>query len=573
MSVIIKSEIPLKGYAGNLATMLNSNAQKFRQKVLYQEYHDGAYQPLSWQRFQSEVASLQQELLARGLTAGDRVAFLSPNRREMLELELAVMALGAASVPVFAGYTPNWADTLIRFCEPKFIVVADETQLAKISNPQKYSTIIHFDSIRNDQNQNLIPFADLIKPTHSKPVIEGEDIDADTVCLMMYTSGTMGKPKLVQLTHRNILSQQAAMRTLWNLNHTDRFLAYLPWHHSFGGIFEKYAAITNGASLALEHGFGKNIQTLINNWRQIRPTVFFSVPRVYQEIATLVQQDREIENLIFHDELRFIFTAAAPLPKHISDMFENRNIPVVEGWGLTETSPCCTITDPGLPRLAGVVGKPIPGVSLKIADDGEILVKGPNVMTGYFKNPEATDKVLLEDGWFATGDVGEITESGLKLISRKDRIFKLSNAKKVIPTQIENMIVKDCSYLAHAYVAGSSHDHPVALLFPNRALFSKVLQDETMKTGCKCPRNLADLAACLKHCLEECNQLLDFKYYRIESAMLLDYELSIEKEELTPSMKLAPNIIGSVFEANINYLYDPSQPIPEKVYVIPLDQR
>ena len=178
--------------------------------------------------------------------------------------------------------------------------------------------------------------------------VTGLDVPADTVSLMMYTSGTMGRPKCVQLTHGNILSQQAAMKALWDLNQEDRFLSYLPWHHSFGGIFEKFAAIVNGATLSLENGYGKDIGTLLKNWSHVRPTVFFSVPRIYQEIAIRATQDPVIEKTIFHDELRFVFTAAAALPKNIADLFANYGVPVIEGWGLTETSPCCTTTDPNI---------------------------------------------------------------------------------------------------------------------------------------------------------------------------------------------------------------------------------
>lgn len=570
MSKILRTELLLPDYPKNLATMLDSNTRLYGNHPIYQEVQNDRYDPLSWNQFKDDISVIQQNLKNRGLAKGNRVAILSPNRKEMLEIELAIMSMGAIAVPIFAGYTANWADTLVKFCEPQFVVVADSKQLAKISSPESYGAIIHFEPIEQTKLNNFIHYSELLSSANDSNEIQGATIPHDTVCLMMFTSGTMGKPKCVQLTHGNILSQQAAMRTLWKLSHQDRFLSYLPWHHSFGGIFEKYAAITNGAVLSLEHGYGKHVNIILENWKKVRPTVFFSVPRIYQEIASLIQQDREIEKLIFHDELRFIFTAAAPLPQNISDIFLEHNIPVIEGWGLTETSPCCTVTDPKVSRNSGVVGKPIPGVTLKLADDGEILVKGPNVMRGYFKNPETTKKVLSKNGWFSTGDIGEYTPAGLRLISRKDRIFKLSNAKKVVPTKIENLVVKDCAYLAHAYVTGKNHDYPVALLFPNKSMFSKALEESKQKIGCDCPNSIGDLADCLKRCLKKSNDLMDFKYYRIKSAMLIDYELSIENEELTPSMKLAPNVVGDVFEANIEHLYDDKKPLPEKVYVIHL---
>ena len=570
-SNIYTNSIPLPDYAVNLAILLKSNAGKFSENPIYQEVISGTYVTLNWKQFSLHVQSIQSWLLSNGFNPGDRLAFLSQNCQEMLELELAVMAMGAISVPIFAGYSADQADRLLQFCNPTFAAVSDQDQFNKIESSELIKKIIHFSPIENNGHLNLISYKDLISHTSDSTDIVGLDVPADTISLMMYTSGTMGKPKCVQLTHKNILSQQAAMKALWDLNHHDRFLSYLPWHHSFGGIFEKFAAIVNGATLSLEHGYGKNIDTLLDNWEKVKPTVFFSVPRIFQEIATRVMQDRNVEKMIFHDELRFIFTAAAPLPKNIADLFDDHGIPVVEGWGLTETSPCCTITDPAIPREQGVVGIPIPGVSIKIATDGEILVKGHNVMTGYYHNPEATVDVMEEDGWFRTGDVGEYTDTGLKLISRKDRIFKLSNAEKVVPTEIENLIAKDCAYLAHAIMVGNGRDYPVMLLFPNKNLFSQQLDESLRSKECKCPSGINDYFRCLSNCLQKWNQSIDTKYSRYKKAMLIDYELSIENEELTPSMKLAPNIVGKVFKAHIESLYKPGEMKSEKVYVINLE--
>lgn len=570
-NTIISSKLPLPDYPRNLADMLNRNSRKFTDHPIFQEAEKGKYVPLLWGQFEKDIISIQNSLSALGLVKGDRVAILSRNCQDMLELELAVMAMGAVSVPIYAGYPANQADRLTGFCEPRIVAAADQEQFEKLKNPQQFEQIIHFSPLQTD-DVNLIPFSDLLTSPGSGKSIAGEEISPDTITLMMYTSGTMGKPKCVQLTHSNILSQQAAMKVLWNLSSKDRLLSYLPWHHSFGGIFEKFAAVTNGAVLSLEHGFGKDISILLDNWRQVLPTVFFSVPRIYQQIATRVIQSAEIEKLIFHGELRFIFTAAAPLPQSIAEMFIKRNIPVIEGWGLTETSPCCTVTDPEVSRTPGVVGKPIPGISLKLAKDGEIMISGPNIMTGYYKNNKETDKVLTDDGWFYTGDVGEFTETGLKLIGRKDRIFKLSNAEKVVPTEIENIIGKDCAYISYAFVAGSGKDYPVTLLFPNKEMFSQIPDESQLKSGCECPKNLEDFSSCLTDCLHELNTSMNVKYLRPQRALLIDYELSIENEELTPSMKLAPNTIAKVFKADIEYLYNSEKPLNHKVYIINLEQ-
>lgn len=565
-------------YPKNLAIMLNSNADRFGESAIYQQPEGNSYQQLSWRSFRQNVARIQDALVVRGLKPGDRVAILSPNRRELLEIEHAIMAMGGISVPIFAGYPSSSARPLLAFCEPRFVIVADKTQFEKLESPDQYDLIIHFDQLGGecDSAKNIISFSSLLTEPSSDERISGEEIPADSICLMMFTSGTMGKPKCVQLTHGNILSQQAAMHELWQLSDKDRFLSYLPWHHSFGGIYEKYAAIYNGAVLSLESGFGKDIDLLIENWERVKPTVFFSVPRVYQQIMTLVMGDPAIERIVFHDDLRFVFTAAAPLPKTISDLFAKRNIPVYEGWGLTETSPCCTITDPAAPRDPGVVGKPIAGVSLRLTDEGEIQVKGPNVMKGYFHNKEATTRVLSQDGWFSTGDVGKFTENGLRLISRKDRIFKLSNAEKVMPAEIENLIVEDCSFLSHAFLTGNGYDHPVVLLFPNKSMFAQRPDKSKLKENCDCPGGIKDLSHCLTHCLKHVIDGIDPKYARPQAAMLIDHELSMEREELTPSMKLAPNVVGRIYKAKIERLYDDTDCVDESeeaenVYILDLE--
>jgi long-subunit acyl-CoA synthetase (AMP-forming) len=572
MSRILQSPIAQPPYPANLARMLNVNSATYARLPIYQEARNsGTMQPLSWQQLKADVRSLQLKLGYLGLKTGDRVAFLSANRVELLELELAVMAMGAVSVPIFPGYSKETCVNLVTFCEPTLIALSDQAQLDKLEGSYNPAGIIHFDALENAP-PNALPFKELLSQGPDSEPIGDENLPPSTVALMMYTSGTMGRPKCVQLTHGNILSQQAAMKALWHMSHKDRLLSYLPWHHSFGGIFEKFAAITNGAVLSLEHGYGRDIDLLLENWRAVKPTVFFSVPRIYQALATRSAQDAEIERLIFHNNLRFIFTAAAPLPAGIAQQFIDRGIQVIEGWGLTETSPCCTVTDPESERIPGIVGHPIPGVELKLATDGEILVRGENVMAGYFHNGQANKAAFTDDGWFRTGDVGAFTEHGLKLISRKDRIFKLSNAEKVIPAEIENLIAADCAYMAQAYVAGSGKDHPVALLFPNRAMFEMIPDESRLKAGCRRPGNLQNLAHCLTTCLNDLNTSMTVKYNRLQAAMLIDYNLSIENSELTPSMKLAPNVVGRVFKANIESLYGNANSQSDKVYVINLDQ-
>lgn len=567
----LKSDKKLGEVIPNLAIMLQQNATKFRDHFVYKERIGNAYQGISWSEFYNNLSIIAANLKRYGFSKGDKMVIFSRNRLEMLELELAVMASGGIAVPIFANYNQETAELLIVHSDARFLAVSGEQQLRNISPTLPLEHIFIFDNIQSDNFPNLTPFSELLKDNSKSDLSLKFDAAPDDICLNMYTSGTTGIPKCVQLIHENILSQRTAMEELWDINENDRFLSYLPWHHSFGGIYELFSALYYGATLHLESSYGKDPKVIFANWIMVQPTVFFSVPKVYQALFDLTKENPETEKVFFHPELKFIFTAAAPLPERLSNEFEKRNIPVLEGWGLTETSPCCTITDPKIKREPGIVGKPIPGVSIRIDPMNEIQVKGPNVMVGYYKNDEANRDIFTQDGWFRTGDVGEITPSGLKLITRKDRIFKLSNGEKVVPTELEALIQKKCHYVSYALVEGSGKEYPVALLFPNYGLLDHSDPDNPLIEGCVCPRNLGELSKCLHGCLNDANCGIGQDFAKIKAAVLIDDELSLDKQTLTPSMKVVPKRVLNVYKAHLENLYDEQEPIKEKVYVIKLD--
>jgi long-chain acyl-CoA synthetase len=221
-------------------------------------------------------------------------------------------------------------------------------------------------------------------------------------------------------------------------------------------------------------------------------------------------------------------------------------------------------------RESGVVGFPLPGIQIRLASDGEILVKGPNVMKGYYNNDEANKGIFTDDGWYCTGDIGEITETGLKLITRKDRIFKLSNGEKVVPSDLEKLIELKCHYISFAMVCGSGEEYPVAILFPNKKLLERPDYVTSPLEGCYCPRSLTELGKCLRGCLHDANCGIGQKFAKISSAMIIDDELSLEKGTLTPSMKAAPNKIMNAYRAHLENLYGAINPLDNEVYIIRL---
>lgn len=569
---------PLGDVIPNIAQMLRINADRFGDKIVFREKRDGQYVELTWDRFYNDICRIAANLKKFGFMYGDKMVIFSRNRFEMLELELALMSAGGVAVPIFFNYSSETAGQLIQHSDSKFLTVGSTEQLDRINPDLPLKNIFIFDELspseysnRKVKHKNLSLFSELLRESDNVTFDLNFNEHPDEICLNMYTSGTMGNEKCVQLSHKNILSQQAAIQLALNLDADDRFLSYLRWHHSFGGIFEIFGALYNGASMTLESSLGTNPAEILENWREVKPTVFFSVPLIYQAIIDLIAGDKKAEEEFFHPGLKFVFTAAAPLPKRISDEFEKRNIPVVEGYGLTETSPCCTLTDPKIKREPGVVGFPIPGVTIRLAGDGEILVKGPNIMKCYYKNDKANEDIFTEDGWFRTGDIGEITETGLQLITRKDRIFKLLNAEKVIPTRIEGSILKKCPYISYALVEGKGRSYPVALLFPNRRLLDKTNNVNGDFPECNCPEDITGLSGCISNCLKELNYSMSQKFSWIKAAMLVDDELSIENKTLTPSLKLAPNNAREFYKSHIEKLYGEDVKVVGNVYILPLD--
>ncbi len=553
----------------NIAALIERQAARFGDRDAFCWKEGTAYRGISWTELQGTVVRVAANLQALGFGAGDKMVLFSPNRLEMLVLELAVMASGGIAVPLFAWFRHDTAGLLIRHSGARHLAVAGQYQMDQAGGMNDLETVIAFDAVRAGASGAAIPFGELLAAQDVRPL--NTTLPADTICLNMYTSGTMGTPKCVQLTHENILSQRAALERLWPLDENDRFLSYLPWHHSFGGIFELFTALYHGATLSLESGYGKDPELLLENWKLVQPTVFFSVPRIYEDLLTLCKRDPANANAVFHPGLKFVFTAAAPLPAQVSAEFERRGIPVYEGWGLTETSPCCTLTDPSREREPGTVGFPIPGVNLRLGDENEIQVKGPNVMVGYYRNDEANAEAFTPDGWFRTGDIGEITESGLKLVARKDRIFKLSNGEKVIPSEMESLIQAKCHYVSYALVEGSGREYPVALLFPNRSLLESPDYSLSPMEGCFCPRTFEELGKCLQGCLQDANCGIRQKFAKIKSAAMIDDALRIDNNTLTPSMKIAPRNVASVYKAHLENMYGGAERIDEPVFVIRLE--
>ena len=588
----LKSPLSLGQVKPGIGAMLLENRDRYRDSNAFAERQGGPYHHWSWQQMVTDILRFATLALPENTLNEDapdnRVAFVSANGYHRLVAEMAVMGTGMVAVPVFAGYAPGLMSDLLGFADIGMLVTDDLEKIALLRAGCLPTRIVVMNASGTSSDPELleklsglgvasITFMDDLLAEEDSGDTTGleqrmRSVTPDRLAMIMFTSGTSSFPKGVQLTHGNLMSQQKALEILWQPESGMRFLCYLPWHHSFGGLFERLFALHSGGCLAIDDSGGKDAGRLLQNFSEVKPNVYFSVPKVYQDIVTRILADPELGDSFFHDSLKFVFTAAAPLPISTSEIFKHKGVPVVEGWGLTETSPCCTLTELSLERTPGVVGFPIPGVELKLGEENEILVKGPNVMRGYFRQSEATAKVF-DDGWFRTGDVGAISDEGVRIISRLDRMFKLDNGEKIFPARIEDRIAGRCKFIKYAYVFGSGQKNPSLLAFPNHELMSANGGGDLDQSDCEYPGCLGDLAGCLGDCIEA-EQKAGALFERVDAAVVVDTELTVEANQLTPSFKLIPRKIAEDFGEHMRALqHKQMDKLPADAYVIDMEKK
>ncbi|MBZ5637152.1 MAG: AMP-binding protein [Acidobacteriia bacterium] len=567
---VIYSTLEPVGPRETVGSMLARNAAAMAERAVFSEKRGGRFVGVTWEDFLHDVVSLGQFLASCGIGRKDRVAVVSRNRGEMLVAEFASMCLGAVYVPIFPGYSAEQTRALIDQSGAVALLLSDRQQLDKVFVPPSVRLIVSFEPIARARVDEAIAGREAeyftFKAALRRNGTGDQDdlrlkmflwsaarLDPDAPCLLLYTSGTTGPQKGVLLSHDNILSQQRALSQLWRIGPQDRLLSYLPWHHGFGGIFEKYTALYQGATLALDDGVGEDFDLLLRNWKEIRPTVFFGTPKIYQQLVGHVRLHPEDEGRVFHEELRFLFTSATPLPANLSDFLASKRIPLIEGWGLTETSPCCTLTNVDEPRtVRGMVGYPLPGVRIRLAEDGEILVQGPNVTRGYHGDPEATAKVLPGDGWLRTGDLGGFAGDGLRLVGRKDRVFEMAGGGRIFPTEIENDLAGRNKYVRHVVVAGDGRSFLSALIFPDFFLIEEEFGKDREKAE-------SVVKESLRRTVLEFNRERVVEHERLQAFAVVSKELSIEDNELTPSMKVRVRNVLRNAEEHLEAIYAPTE--------------
>jgi len=530
-----------------------------------EELADG-WREVSWGEADERVAALGRALLARGVRKGDAVAVLARTRLEWLLLDWAIMSIGAVVVGLYPSNTASECGYILGHSEAVLAFVEDEAQRAKLEGI--------FD-------RPVIGFAELAafeEEGRSHVELEPEPVGEDDLATLIYTSGTTGPPKGCMLTHRNLVN--AATRATSSTDETDVVLLFLPMAHSFARIAHQGSAF-NGATVALVADVARVPEAL----QHTHPTFLPAVPRVYEKIHAntigeieragglkralgrwaldvgmrasrqrreqgpvsplLALQEKLADRIVFAKvkdrlggRLRLGISGAAPLGLDVLEFFNALGILVIEGYGLTETSSSLTVNDEHDYRL-GTVGRPVDGCEVKLDEDGEILTRSASVFVGYYKDPEATAAAFTEDGWFRTGDVGELDSDGfLKITDRKKDLIITAGGKNIAPQNIENAL-KASRFVSQAVAIGDRRPYIVALITLDRAEVDASGRD---------PQEL------VQEVVDDVNRDR-VRVEQIKRFAVLPRDFTQEDGEVTPTLKLRRRVVHEHFADEIDKLY------------------
>jgi long-chain acyl-CoA synthetase len=589
--------------AETLSQLFLNTIKSFPKDDLMLYKKEGDYTPISTDEVGKRVKYLALGLRDLGQGAGDKLIIFSENRPEWVMTDLANLCLGGVTVPIYTSLVPEQIKYIIDNSDAKVVVFSGEEMWEKIKAIQsELVKVEHFITYQAEGAEGTLTFADVQKRgerlDEEQPDLFEElalKVKPDDVASIIYTSGTTGVPKGVMLMHSNFVSNVESVTAIIEFTEKDTVLSFLPLSHVLERMVT-FAYLCKGCSIA----YAESIDTVAENLLEIRPQIMVSVPRVFEKIYAKVMDNvlassslkrkiffwaartgREYGKRILLDQpisgslqfkknlahklvfskiiektggrVRFFVSGGAPLSKDIAEFFYAMGLVVLEGYGLTETSPVIAVNTLEDVKF-GSVGKPIPGVEVKIAEDGEILTKGPHIMKGYYKMEEETQEAI-KDGWFCTGDVGTLDEHGfLTITDRKKDLIVTAGGKNVAPQPIENTL-KTNAYVSNAVIIGDKRKFISALIVPN---FDKLVEYADVNNI-----SYSDYSD-----LVENDQILNFieseinratpglaSYEKVKKVVLLDREFEIEKGEITPTLKVKRNIIEQKYKPIIDTIY------------------
>jgi len=586
----------------SLVQVFTRSMEKFPDRPLFGVKHEGQWQWMTYGEWGDRVRRLRTGLQKLGVGPGDRVAIISNNNPEWAIAAYASYGLGAAFVAMYESQLDKDWKHIIKDCGAKVLFVANGQIAQRVRGfrddlPELEEVVVLAGTPQGDDRS----FSELLDNEPSDLVDPGPD----AIAVFIYTSGTTGDPKGVRLTHKNLAYNVSAIHAVFPLEPDDRSLCFLPWAHSFGQTVELHGMLSMGASL----GLAEAVDKIVANLAEVRPTVFISVPRVFNRIydglharmneegglkkklfeaaiETAEQRKRlaaegkhsgwldlkfnMLDRLVFSKvrerfggRLKYAFSGGAAISREVAEFIDNLGITVYEGYGLSETSPIATANYPGA-RKIGTVGKPIPGVEIEIdfsatedPTQGEILIFGHNVMEGYHHLDEANAEVLVEKNGrrgFRSGDMGRIDDEGfLHITGRVKEQYKLLNGKYVVPTPLEEKM-KLSPYISNAMVHGMNQEYNVAIVIPDYEALKGWAVEKGLDPD---PASLAKSDAVRALIEEEVQKYSsDFKgYEKARKIYIGEEDFTTENGMLTPTLKLKRRVVQERYGDAIEALY------------------
>lgn len=557
----------------------------------------GAWKKISTKEFTETIQSVSRGLLAKGIKKGEKVGIISFNRPEWNFIDLGLQQIGAINVPIYPNINKEGYQYILNDAGIKTLFVEDQELFDKISdikdevNSLEY--IYTFD--KAEQSSHWLEITDIASKLYDDEIDERKsDIKETDLATIIYTSGTTGAPKGVMLTHKNIMSNVKACKELLPLEAGARTLSFLPLNHVFERMLT-YVYMLAGFSIY----YAEDIDSIGDNAREIKPNIFTTVPRLLEKVyETIVSKGREqnfiargiffaalwlaknyelsgksfiykwllnvADDLVFSKwrdalggEVKLIVSGGAALNPKLARVFTAAGLTVLEGYGLTETSPVIAVNRwEKKDRKFGTVGKPIEDVEVKIAEDGEVLCKGPNVMQGYFNQPEKTDEVIDADGWFHTGDIGDMDEEGFLFITdRKDSVFKTSGGKKVAPQPIENTL-KESFLIDQAAIIGEGKKMVTAIISPDFGNLRSWCREHDVSwiSKEKVVQN-EQVIRRYDEIIEEKNEAFSH-IEQVKVFRLVADDWTVENGVLTPTQKIKRPVIKERYKDLINEMYE-----------------
>src|SRR5215217_5454720 len=570
-----------------------------RRAVMYKEEGASEWTSKTYRDVGEVVERLALGLMDLGIAKGDKVSILANTRPEWSYFDFAALTAGATVVPIYQTNSPEECQYVLENSDARAVIVEDSEQLAKVRAVRDRCPALEHVIIITGEAEDAISASELAERGASHDAVEWEErwssVTPDDICTFIYTSGTTGPPKGCVISHGNYRSMLDMVLEVGVLGDEEVTYLYLPLAHSFALLIQ-FGTVALGATLAY---WQRDPLKIIPDLAEVRPTYFPSVPRIFEKIYTAAngaaeksggmkkavfnwaigvgRRMREVERAgsepgfllrrqyeiadkqvlskirnLFGGRVKVAVSGAAPINPEILRFFDAAGVLVVEGWGMTETSTAATIATPEDFKF-GTVGRPFPGCEIKIAPDGEILVRGPNIFQGYYKNPEATAETLVE-GWLHTGDIGEIDSEGyVKITGRKKDIIITAGGKNITPANLEAEI-KQHPLVSQCVVIGDRRPYLVAVvtLDPEEAV--TFAGDHDLPSD---PEALASNEL-IRKAIDEHLEKVNSKFARVEQVKklaILPHDLSQEGGDLTPTMKVKRSVVAEKYQGEIEALY------------------